>query len=160
MCVCGGGGERDGRERRRGRISAHSGNLSKDTQKQISILQATKTTAGKEGLGLTQQKQWYDVHTIKGMLSLFTLGIPKKVWLSYQKRYDLYTAFGMIFILLLVWSSYCLWYDLHTTFGMIFILVMVWSSYHFWYDLYTAFGMIFILHMVWSLYHLWYEYLV
>ena len=50
----GGGGGREkgiGRERRRGRISACSGHLSQDTQKQISFLQATKTTGGKEGPG-------------------------------------------------------------------------------------------------------------
>ena len=57
MCVCVGGeggegrGEGMGGERRRGRISAHSGHFSQDTQNQISILQATKTTGGKEGPG-------------------------------------------------------------------------------------------------------------
>ena len=40
----------------------------------------------------TQQKQRYEFHTKIGMISLFTLGIPKMVWKSYQKRYGHHTT--------------------------------------------------------------------
>ena len=47
----------------------------------------------------SQQKQRYEVHTKIGMISLFTLSIPKTVWISYQKT---------------VWQSYQKRYELHT----------------------------------------------
>ena len=69
-----------------------------------------------------QQKQWYEFHTKIGVISLFTLSIPKKVWFSYQLlEYESHTRNGMTFqcqngmIFILVY-------------GLIIIPEMVWSS--------------------------------
>ena len=85
-------------------------------------------------LDFAQQKQWYEFHTKIGMISLFTLSIPKKVYFSYQLlEYENHTRNGMTFTLLRVWN-FGMITKLYS--GMIFILVygliiipeMVWSS--------------------------------
>ena len=71
------------------------------------------------------QKQRYEVHTKIGMISLFTLSIPKTVWISYQK---------------MVWISYQKRYEFHTKKVWPSHQQVVWFSSINWCDYHAAYS--------------------